>query len=123
MEESHDVPKPAAGNNTGLNESEEDEVEPLLNGEGDGEASQTEAAKVPNEPNVIQLEVIQGPNSQNGAKQVEESHDEPKPAAGNNTGLNVSEEDEVEVEPLLNGEGDEASQTESAKVPNEVLDS
>ena len=49
---------------------------------------------------------------------MEESHDEPKPAAGNNTGLNVSEEDEVEVEPLLNGEGDEASQTESAKVPN-----
>ena len=77
----------------------------------------------PNEPNVIQLEVIQTPNSQNEVKQVEESHDIPKPAAGNNTGLNVSEEDEVEVEPLLNGEGDEASQTESAKVPNEVLDS
>ena len=76
----------------------------------------------PNEPNVIQLEVIQAANSQNGAKQVEESHDAPKPAAGNNTGLNESEEDEVE--PLLNGEGDdEASQTEAAKVPNEVLDS
>ena len=71
--------------------------------------------------NVIQLEVIQAANSQNEAKQVEESHDVPKPAAGNNTGLNESEEDEVE--PLLNGEGDETSQSEATKVPNEVLDS
>ena len=54
---------------------------------------------------------------------MQESHDVPKPAAGNNTSLNESEEDGVEVEPLLNGEGDETSQSEAAKVPNEVLDS
>ena len=56
-----------------------------------------------NEPNIIQLEEIQAPNSQNEAKQVEESHDVPEPA-GSNTGLYESAEDEVE--PLLNGEGE-----------------